>query len=134
MPNIVKILWSKVLGNVPSLLVDGQIAINQRDRRLFYPDGNGVIQSYSLVESAIVFTSVDFGGKPINERIFNIINPLCTINSNIEISQVFKTQTEENFGVRLELFIECFNGNFNIIAVSSEPFSRGIFNLKYIIL
>jgi hypothetical protein len=134
MANIVKILWSKITGHVPSSLVDGQIAINQKDKKLFYPDENGVVQNYSLVHNPIVFTSIDFGTKPINEKIFNITDVNCTSTSKIEIGQYFLSQTEENFGVELELFTEPFNGNFNIIAISTEPFSRGSFNIKYSIL
>ena len=95
--------------------------------------GNSIEQDFNTVGNAVLIT-IDFGTTPINERIFNIVNPLCTTVSNIEISQIFKTQSEENFGVTLELFTECLNGSFNITAVSTEPFSRGVFNLKYFIL
>ena len=77
---------------------------------------------------------IDFGIKPINEKTFNIVDVNCTTTSKININQYFISQTEENFGVALDLFTECFNGNFNIIAVSKEPFSKGIFNIKYTIL
>lgn len=53
MANIVKILWSKLTGHVPSLLVDGQIAINQKDKKIFYPDETGAVQEFSLVSSEI---------------------------------------------------------------------------------
>ena len=77
------------------------------------------------------FTTIDFGVNPINEKTFNIIDPICTTTSKINIDQFFITQTEENFGVLLQLFTECLTGSFNIIAISTEPFSRGIFNIKY---
>lgn len=48
MANIVKILWSKITGRVPESLFDGQIAINQKDKKLFYPNENGVVQSFDL--------------------------------------------------------------------------------------
>lgn len=48
MANVVKILWSKITGNVPQSLVDGRIAINQKDRKLFYPDENGVVRTFDL--------------------------------------------------------------------------------------
>jgi len=51
MANIVKILWSKLTGHVPSSLVDGQIAINQKDKKIFYPDETGAVQEFSLVSS-----------------------------------------------------------------------------------
>lgn len=88
----------------------------------------------SAVGAVTVFTTIDFGLTPINEKSFNIIDANCTSTSKIDISQYFQSQIEENFGVELELFTEVFNGNFNIIAVSTEPFSRGIFNIKYTIL
>jgi hypothetical protein len=81
-----------------------------------------------------IYTTINFGTTPINEKSFNIVDANCTTNSTIDISQFFKTQTEENFGVNLDLFTECLNGSFNIIAVSPEPFSKGIFNIKYRIL
>jgi hypothetical protein len=81
-----------------------------------------------------IFTTIDFGTVPINEKSFNIVDVNCTTTSKIDISQYFISQTEENFGEYLDLFTECLNGSFNIIAVSREPFSRGIFNIKYNIL
>lgn len=96
-------------------------------------DGRSVEQDFEL-GLATVFTSINFGIKPINEKSFNIVDVNCTTTSKINISQYFISQTEENFGVSLELFTECFNGNFNILAISTEPFSRGIFNIKYNIL
>ena len=81
-----------------------------------------------------VYTTINFGTNPINEKSFNIVDVNCTTTSKINISQYFISQTEENFGVNLDLFTECLNGSFNIIAVSKEPFSRGVFNIKYNIL
>lgn len=77
------------------------------------------------------FVTIDFGITPINEKSINVIDAKCNTTSTIEVMQVFKSKTEANFGVTLQLFTECFNGNFNIIAISTEPFSNGIFNLKY---
>ena len=134
MANVVKILWSKVTGHIPSSLVDGQIAINQKDKKLFFPNENGIIQNYSLYDSPIIYTAIDFGTNPINEKTFNIIDVNCTTTSKIDIDQYFISQSEENFGVCLDLFTECFNGNFNIIAVSRGLEERGIFNIKYTIL
>jgi hypothetical protein len=81
-----------------------------------------------------IFTVINFGTTPINEKSFNIVDANCTTTSKINISQYFISQKEENFGVNLDLFTECLNGSFNIIAISKEPFSRGIFNIKYNIL
>lgn len=62
MANIVKILWSRITGRVPATLVDGQIAINGKDRTLFYPDENNVVRSMSLVPAAggsVAITTVE---------------------------------------------------------------------------
>lgn len=48
MANVVKILWSKLTGTVPASLVDGQLGINQKDRKLFYPDENGVVRTFDM--------------------------------------------------------------------------------------
>ena len=98
-------------------------------------NGDTILGSGDLnIENIIIkSTTINFGTRPINEKTFNIIDNDCTITSIIDINQYFISQIEENFGVVLDLFTECFNGNFNIIAVSKEPFSKGIFNIKYII-
>lgn len=54
MANIVKILWSKITGRVPEALSDGQIAINQKDKKLFYPDENGTVKEMSLVSNIFI--------------------------------------------------------------------------------
>jgi hypothetical protein len=51
MPNIVKIKSSNTTATVPASLVNGEIAINQRDKILFYRNELGIIQSFSLVAS-----------------------------------------------------------------------------------
>ena len=99
-------------------------------------NGETILGSGDLIISNLItkITTIDFGIIPINEKSFNIIDTNCITTSKININQYFISQTEENFGVALDLFTECFNGNFNIIAVSKEPFSKGIFNIKYTIL
>lgn len=59
MANIVKILWSKLAGNTPANLFDGQIAINQKDKKLFYPDENNVIQSFDLLAGSYTPTQIN---------------------------------------------------------------------------
>ncbi len=48
MANIIKIKRSNTSGHVPSSLVDGEIAINQKDKLLFYRDDAGVIRYINL--------------------------------------------------------------------------------------
>jgi hypothetical protein len=50
MPNAIKIKRSNTAGVVPATLVDGEIAINQADKKLFYRDSSGAVQSFSLVK------------------------------------------------------------------------------------
>lgn len=50
MPNTIKIKRSNTVGVVPATLVDGEIAINQSDKKLFYRDSLGAVQSFSLVK------------------------------------------------------------------------------------
>jgi hypothetical protein len=50
MPNPIKIKRSNSGGVVPATLVDGEIAINQADKKLFYRDSSAVVQSFSLVK------------------------------------------------------------------------------------
>lgn len=54
MANIVKILRSLITGNVPASLENGQLAINQKDKKLFYPDENGVVCETSLVPTVFI--------------------------------------------------------------------------------
>jgi hypothetical protein len=49
MPNTVKIKSSNTSATVPTGLVNGEIAINQLDKVLFYPNHLGVVQSFSLI-------------------------------------------------------------------------------------
>ncbi len=50
MANPIKIKRSNISGVVPATLVDGEIAINQADKKLFYRDSSGVVQSFILVK------------------------------------------------------------------------------------
>lgn len=96
------------------------------DRQLLTPPSGG--------GGGAIFTNIDFGTSPINEKSFNIVDANCTTTSKIDIGQYFISQSEENFGVVLDLFTECLDGSFNIIAVSKSFEERGIFNIKYTIL
>ena len=54
MANIVKILRSLIPGRTPTSLEDGQLAINQKDKKLFYPDENGAVQEFSLKKEVFI--------------------------------------------------------------------------------
>lgn len=45
---IVRVKHSKTIGHTPGALVDGQLAINQQDGKLFWPDGSNITQSLDL--------------------------------------------------------------------------------------
>lgn len=52
MANVVKIKRSDSTGNVPTL-VSGEIAINQKDKKLFFLDDLGVVQSFDMAATII---------------------------------------------------------------------------------
>lgn len=67
MSNVIKIKRSNTASEVPASLQDGEIAINQRDKILFYRDHNGAVQQMSLVPtpgSVSVFTVEKDLGTP----------------------------------------------------------------------
>ena len=51
MANTIKIKRSNVAGVVPTTLADGELALNQADKILFYKDNLGIIRSLNLVNS-----------------------------------------------------------------------------------
>lgn len=65
MANIIKIKRSNVSGVIPTSLEDGELAINQADKVLFYKDNIGIIRSFNLAlpPGSVSFTEViaDFG-------------------------------------------------------------------------
>lgn len=59
MPSVVKLLRSTTAGNVPSSLVSGQIAINEKDGKIFWLDATtGLVKSATIgnVDSAVLQT------------------------------------------------------------------------------
>lgn len=52
MANTIKIKRSSTAGVVPATLQDGELALNQADKLLFYKDNLGVIRSFSLLAPA----------------------------------------------------------------------------------
>ena len=81
MANVVKIFWSKITGHVPAELVDGQIAINQKDKKIFYPDESGTVQEFSLTNKQPTFTTINFGSNPINQKTSQIIQKIIQFMS-----------------------------------------------------
>jgi hypothetical protein len=56
MANIIKILFSNITSRVPPTLEDGQMAINQKDKLLFYRNDLGVTQTFNLGTASPVTT------------------------------------------------------------------------------
>ena len=54
MANIVKILRSLIQGSTPTSLENGQLAINQKDKKMFYPDENGAVCEISLIQNVFI--------------------------------------------------------------------------------
>ncbi len=88
MSNIVKILWSKLTGHVPTTLVDGRIAINQFDKKLFYPDENGNILSHNLNTRVWSGTGVVAGGAGVVSFTFpsGLFSSAPVITGSIEVA------------------------------------------------
>ena len=51
MANIVRNPYSNTTGNTPSSLVNGQIAVNQADGRIFYRSSSGTVTQFSSIAS-----------------------------------------------------------------------------------
>jgi hypothetical protein len=49
--NIVRNPYSNTTGNTPSSLVNGQIAVNQADGRIFYRSSSGTVTQFSSIAS-----------------------------------------------------------------------------------
>ena len=58
MANIVRNPYSNTAGNTPSSLVNGQIAVNQSDGRIFYRSASGAVTQFSSI--AIYATTASF--------------------------------------------------------------------------
>lgn len=117
MANIVKILRSLITGHVPSTLVDGQIAINQKDKKLFYPDENGVVQEFSLVPGSVSFTEVtaDFGSIQDSKSniTVNVANSAILLGSKI-ICDISGSATADHTTDEIMLFqLSAFATNIN---------------------
>jgi hypothetical protein len=87
MSNIIKHKYSNTTGNVPSSLNNGEIAINQKDKILYYRDDVGTIKSFDLanptktIYSKIISTGT-VSGTVSETEVLKITIPPNTIDNN----------------------------------------------------
>lgn len=111
MANVVKILTSKIAGRVPSSLADGQIAINQKDKILFYPDETGAVLSFSF--SAVGGVNVLSGTAN-----FNFLQEYNTIVVTIASAAV----TNANFKTFVPIPVESGDTSLDDFALNGLTF------------
>jgi len=105
--DIVSIFWSKITGRVPTSLVDGQIAINQKDKKLFYPDETGAVQTFNLnVVASETSLDIDLIVTQDNQTMFNIFSNPNQSNLYINDSIYFKSKSYD---------ISNIDGNWKLI-------------------
>jgi hypothetical protein len=100
MPNIVKIKSSKTASNVPTSLEDGEIAINQTDKVLFYTNQLGVVQSFSLVASG------GSGGGSGWTYVKLLADAATTLTSNVDTLLRFTPDANSHYEVEGKFFLE----------------------------
>lgn len=132
MANIVKILWSKLTGHVPSSLVDGQIAINQMDKVMFYPDENGNVQSFNINTPTNITVNTGWPSKRYFKT--NVVNALITTNSSISVGFQKLLDTDDNSeeSTNVKFSTIANNGSFDLIITSPNNLEfGGNFKLNY---
>jgi hypothetical protein len=97
MPNVLKIKSSNTASAVPASLVRGEIAINQLDKVLFYPNNAGVVQSFSLVPTgaAVDWTYVKLTADAIT-----------TTTANSDTLLKFMPQASSHYEIEGKFFLE----------------------------
>lgn len=140
MANIVKILWSKITGRVPSSLADGQIAINQKDKILFYPDENGVIQSFpfaALGGANVVSGNANFNFLKEDDTVLVTILSAVITNANFKTFIAIPLETSdtsfEDFALNgLTFSIENIIDNISFsIRATAQNQATGVFSINY---
>lgn len=83
--------------------------------------------------SSITETIIDFGTSPINEKSFTITDATCTTSSKIIPFVAGKDQTNENYGMQLNLNYIPAVGSFTLTANAGNELVRGQFIINYLI-
>lgn len=83
--------------------------------------------------SSITEIIIDFGVNPINEKSFTITDATCTTTSKIILFVAGKAQTNENYGMNLNLNYIPANGSFTLTADAESELVRGQFIINYLI-
>jgi len=97
MPNVVKIKSSNTTATVPASLVRGEIAINQLDKVLFYPNHLGVVQSFSLIPTG---TSADWTYVKLTA------DAATTLITNVDTLLKFTPEISSHYEVEGKFFLE----------------------------
>lgn len=82
---------------------------------------------------AISQTTIDFGTTPINEKTFTITDVSCTATSKLILFIGGVAQTNENYGIQLNLSYIPAVGSFQITADAGKELVRGQFIINYLI-
>lgn len=135
MTNIIKIKRSSTSGVIPNNLEDGELAINQADKILFYKDNIGVIRSFNLNNTNNIgynFIELNLGNTAKYRHQINVVDANITIASIIDISFNYIDEKKDN-DIELDFFVFktiSKNGSFDVIITSKNKINKKI-NLKY---
>lgn len=138
MSNYVKIKRSNTPGVVPTSLVDGEIAINQADKKLFYRDDAGVVQTFNLKGSSSSISGTanfDFGIED-DTLVVTVLNTNLT-NANFKAFSFIPKETSTTFlddfslnGLSFNIENIINNVSFDIRAKAQNNAS-GIYQIEY---
>jgi hypothetical protein len=106
MSNIIKIKKSAVTGVIPSDLAAGELAINTKDKKLFFLDSLGVLQSFDLFTTLLTL-------KSLESYVFS--NTAYALVSQVALQKIFNNSPNVVIA-GLSYFFEC---NFTISAMSA---------------
>jgi hypothetical protein len=109
MANLIKIKKSSLTGVIPTVLSPGELAINIKDKKLFFVDSLGVIQSFDLFTTKLTL-------KSLESYIFS--NAAYTLASQAALQKMFNSPASGALNVTagLTYFFEC---NFTLSGMSA---------------
>lgn len=82
--SIVKIKSSNTASAAPSSLLDGEIAINQKDKKIFYRDNLGAVQSFDLILFSTIQTALNLKlDKPSVITLASLFSSTSVTRSNV---------------------------------------------------
>jgi len=127
--------WNKATGEweIPDIEVD---KIDPAYLELKTVNGSSLTGSGNVLISgstSISQTTINFGTSPINEKTFVITDAACTGTSKIMLFAAGVSQTNENYGVPLNLSYIPAVGSFQLTADGGRELLRGQFIINYLI-